>query len=81
MRMRSLLWRILLASLGTLLASFVAFVVVFLSMIGPSTERLIRHFQARQIEDAVGALERGGPAEAAALLGSTGPFAIGARTI
>jgi len=68
MRMRSLLWRILLASLGTLLASFVAFVVVFLSMIGPSTERLIRHFQARQIEDAVAALERGGPAEAAALL-------------
>ena len=68
MRTRSLLWRILLASLGTLLASFVAFVVVFLSMIGPSTERLIRHFQARQIEDAVAALERGGPAEAAALL-------------
>jgi len=66
--MRSLLWRILLASLGTLLASFVAFVAVFLSMIGPSTERLIRHFQARQIEEAVGTLERGGPSEAAALL-------------
>lgn len=68
MKTRSLLWRILLASLGTLLASFVAFVIVFLSMIGPSTERLIRHFQARQIEDGVGAFERGGPSEAAAFL-------------
>jgi signal transduction histidine kinase len=68
MRTRSLLWRILLASLGTLLASFVAFVIVFLSMVGPSTERLIRHFQARQIEDAVAALQRGGPDEAMAYL-------------
>lgn len=68
MRTRSLLWRILLASLGTLIASFVAFVVVFLSMIGPSTERLIRHFQARQVEDVVSTWEREGASEAAVLL-------------
>ncbi len=66
--MRSLLLRILLASLGTILASFVAFVVTFLAMVGPSTERLIHHFQARQIDDAVAALDRGGPSEAAAYL-------------
>jgi two-component system sensor histidine kinase CpxA len=66
--MRSLSLRILLASLGTVLASLAAFLVVFFSMVGPATERLIHHFQARQIEDAVGALDRGGPPEAAAYL-------------
>jgi two-component system sensor histidine kinase CpxA len=66
--MRSLSVRILLASFGAVVASLAAFFITFLAMVGPSTERLIRHFQARQIEDALGALERGGPAEAAAYL-------------
>ena len=66
--MRSLLLRILLASLGTVLASLGAFLITFRAMSGPATERLIRHFQARQIEDALDAFERGGPAEAAAYL-------------
>jgi len=66
--MRSLSLRILLASLGTVLASLAAFLITFFSMVGPATERLIHHFQARQIEDAVDALKRGGPPEAAAFL-------------
>lgn len=66
--MRSLLFRILLASLGTVLASLAAFLITFRAMTGPATERLIHHFQARQIEDALDALERGGPAEAASYL-------------
>ena len=57
--MRSLSLRILLASLGTVLASLAAFLITFFSMVGPATERLIHHFQARQIEDAVDALKRG----------------------
>ncbi|HLG56966.1 MAG TPA: ATP-binding protein [Vicinamibacterales bacterium] len=66
--MRSLLLRILLASLGTVLASLAAFLITFFAMAGPATERLIRHFQARQIEDAIAALQRGGPAETASYL-------------
>jgi two-component system sensor histidine kinase CpxA len=66
--MRSLSLRILLASLGTVLASLAAFLITFFSMIGPANERLIRHFQAQQIEDAVDALQRGGPKEADAFL-------------
>ena len=66
--MRSLSLRILLASLGTVLASLAAFLITFFSMVGPATERLIHHFQARQIEDAVDALERGGSSEAAGFL-------------
>jgi len=65
---RSLLLRILLASLGTVLASLAAFLITFFAMAGPATERLIRHFQARQIEDAIAALQRGGPAETASYL-------------
>jgi signal transduction histidine kinase len=66
--MRSLSLRILLASLGTVLASLAAFLITFFSMIGPANERLIRHFQSQQIEDAVEALRRGGPQEAGAVL-------------
>lgn len=66
--MRSLSLRILLALLGTVLASLAAFLVTFFSMIGPANERLIRHFQAQQIRDAVEALQRGGPGEADAVL-------------
>jgi signal transduction histidine kinase len=66
--MRSLLLRILLASLATVAASLVAFVAMLVVVIGPVNERLIQHFQARQIEGAVDALTRGGPAEASAYL-------------
>jgi len=66
--MRYLLLRILLASLGTVLVSLAAFVITFFAMAGPATERLIHHFQARQIEDALDALQRGGPTEAASYL-------------
>lgn len=66
--MRSLSLRILLASLGTVLASLAAFLITFFAMAGPATEQLIHHFQARQIEDALDALERGGPTEAASYI-------------
>jgi signal transduction histidine kinase len=66
--MRSLLLRILLASLATVVASLVAFVAMLVIVIGPVNERLIHHFQARQVEGALEALARGGPAEASAYL-------------
>jgi two-component system sensor histidine kinase CpxA len=66
--MRSLLLRILLASMGTILASLVVFTAMLGAVIGPINERLIHHFQARQIEDVLEALDRGGPGEAAAYL-------------
>ena len=66
--MRSLRLRILLASLAILLVSLAAFLLTVRAMLGPATERLIRHFQARQIEDAQMALARGGPAEVSAYL-------------
>jgi len=65
---RSLLLRILLASLATILVSLVVFVAALVTLVGPVNERLIHHFQARQIEDARDALARGGPAAAAAYL-------------
>jgi signal transduction histidine kinase len=66
--MRSLSVRILLASLGTVLASLAAFLITFRAVSGPATERLIHHFQARQIEDALEALKQGGPPAAASYL-------------
>ena len=66
--MRSLSVRILLASLGTVLASLAAFLLTFGAVSGPATERLIHHFQARQIEDALEALKRGGPTAAASYI-------------
>jgi signal transduction histidine kinase len=66
--MRSLSVRILLASLGTVLGSLVAFLLTFGAVSGPATERLIHHFQARQIEDALDTLKQGGPRAAASYL-------------
>lgn len=66
--MRSLLLRILLASLGTTLAALVAFVATLIAMVGPVNERLIHHFQSQQIEDALDVLARGGPTAASRYL-------------
>ena len=66
--MRSLLLRILLASLATIVVSLVAFAAALAAIIGPINERLIHHFQARQIEELVDAQTRGGSTEVAALL-------------
>lgn len=66
--MRSLLLRIVLASTGAILASLVVFTAMLGAVIGPINERLIHHFQARQIEDALEALGQGGPGDAAAYL-------------
>ena len=63
--MRSLLLRILLASLATIVLSLAVFAAALIAVIGPVNERLIHHFQARQIEDLVDALGRGGPTEVA----------------
>jgi two-component system sensor histidine kinase CpxA len=66
--MRSLLLRILLASTATIAASLIVFTAMLVVVVGPVNERLIHHFQARQIEDALDALDRGGPPAAAAYL-------------
>jgi signal transduction histidine kinase len=65
--MRSLTARIVIAVLGTLLLSLVAFMATFLAMSGPANVRLIRQLQARQIEDGIATLQRG-PAAASAFL-------------
>ena len=66
--MRSLYIRILLALVGTVLASLVAFLGTFFAMTRPAEERLLRQFQARQIEDAVAAYQRDGTAGLSAYL-------------
>jgi len=66
--MRSLLLRILLASLATIVLSLVAFAAALVANLGPVNERLIHHFQARQIEELVDALERGGATAVSPLL-------------
>ena len=53
--LRSLTARIVIAVLGTLLISLVAFMATFLAMSGPANVSLIRQFQARQIEDGIAA--------------------------
>lgn len=58
--MRSLYVRILLALVGTVLASLLAFLATFFAMTQPAQVRLLRQFQARQIEEAVATYERGG---------------------
>ena len=63
--MRSLTVRILLAVLGTLFLSLVAFLATFRAMSAPANVRLIRHFQARQIEEGLEALRARGPDSAA----------------
>jgi len=57
---RSLYVRILLALVGTVIVSLVAFLATFFAMTQPAQVRLLRQFQARQIEDAVAAYQRGG---------------------
>ena len=66
--MRSLYFRILLASLGTVLVSLAAFLATFFAMSRPAQGRLIHHFQDLQIEDAVVAFEKEGPPGASAYL-------------
>jgi two-component system sensor histidine kinase CpxA len=66
--MRSLLLRILVASLATILVSLGVFGAAMASIVGPVNERLIHHFQTRQIEDLVDAQRRGGRTEVATLL-------------
>jgi signal transduction histidine kinase len=66
--MRSLLLRSLLASLVTILVSLAVFATALAVIVGPVNERLIRHFQARQIEDLEDALARGGRSEVLPLL-------------
>jgi signal transduction histidine kinase len=66
--MPSLTVRIVLAVLGTLLVSLVAFMATFLAMSGPANVRLIRLFQARQIEDGIATLQQQGPAAGAAFM-------------
>ena len=60
--MRSLYLRILLALVGTVLASLVAFLATFFAMTRPAQVSLLRQFQARRIEDAVATYQRGGVA-------------------
>ncbi len=62
--MRSLSARMMAAALGTLVVSFVAFMVVFFVRTAPQLTALFRGFQALQLEDAVTALKRGGAPEA-----------------
>src|SRR4029434_1204734 len=66
--LRSLTARIVIAVLGTLLISLVAFMATFLAMSGPANVRLIRQFQARQIEDGIATLQQQGPDAAAAFI-------------
>jgi signal transduction histidine kinase len=65
---RSLSARMLAAALGTLVASFIAFVLVFFVQSAPRIATLFHRFQALQLEDAVAALTRGGAPEASAYL-------------
>src|SRR4029434_5164085 len=64
----SLTARIVIAVLGTLLISLVAFMATFLAMSGPANVRLIRSFQARQIEDGIATLQQRGPDAAAGFI-------------
>jgi signal transduction histidine kinase len=65
--MRSISRWMLAAALGTLVASFVAFVLVFFGQ-APKLGGSMRRFQSLQLEDAVAAYTHGGAPEAAAYL-------------
>jgi signal transduction histidine kinase len=58
--MRSLYLRILLALVGTVVVSLLAFFATFFAMTRPAQVSLIRQFQARRIDDAVSTYQRGG---------------------
>lgn len=68
--MRSLYVRILLVLVGTVLASLLAFLATFFAMTRPAQVRLIRQFQARQIEEAVATYQRSGVTALSAYLES-----------
>jgi two-component system sensor histidine kinase CpxA len=68
--MRSLYLRILLALVGTVVVSLVAFLATFFAMTQPAQVRLIRQFQARRIDDAVATYQRGGKAALSSYLDS-----------
>jgi signal transduction histidine kinase len=67
---RSLYLRILLALVGTVLASLVAFLATFFAMTRPAQVQLLRQFQARQIEEAIATYQRGGASALASYLES-----------
>jgi len=68
--MRSLYLRILLALVGTVLVSLVAFLATFFAMTRPAQVGLIRQFQARRMDDAVATYQRGGKAALSSYLDS-----------
>jgi two-component system sensor histidine kinase CpxA len=71
--MRSLAVRIALASFGTLLVSLIAFVATFMATSMPVNERLMKDYQARQVDDAVSAYLERGPEAAARVLEHLNP--------
>lgn len=68
--MRSLYLRILLALVGVVVISLVAFLATFFAMTRPAQVGLIRQFQARRIEDAVTTYQRGGATAVSSYLDS-----------
>jgi len=68
--MRSLYLRILLALVGTVVVSLLAFLATFFAMTRPAQVGLIRQFQARRIDDAVATYQRGGKAALSSYLES-----------
>jgi two-component system sensor histidine kinase CpxA len=68
--MRSLYLRILLALVGTVAVSLLAFLATFFAMTRPAQVGLIRQFQARRIDDAVATYQRGGKAALSSYLES-----------
>jgi two-component system sensor histidine kinase CpxA len=75
---RSLYLRILLALVGTVLASLIAFLATFFAMTRPVQVNLLHQFQARRIEDAVVTYRRGGVAALASYLESLDRTWVGA---
>jgi two-component system sensor histidine kinase CpxA len=67
---RSLYLRILLALVGVVGVSLVAFLATYSAMTRPAQVALIRQFQARRIEDAVSTYRRGGATALATYLNS-----------
>jgi signal transduction histidine kinase len=67
--LRSLYLRILVASIGTVLASLGGFITIFFVASVPAQGRLVQRFQAAQIEEAVRVYEREGSAAVSTYLG------------
>ena len=66
--MRSLLLRILLASLATIMVSLAVLAMALAAIVGPINEKAIQYAHARQMEDLTAALSRAGTAEVSELL-------------